>query len=70
MTPPVDLARLVAETTPNRGLDTEWAANDDSVPGQPTRPSTAAGWDPYEVWATRVRDARTMSAINRTIDPA
>lgn len=71
MTPPVDMARLLAEATPNRGLDPERAANDDAVPGQPQKPRAALGWDPYEVWATRVRDARReCTGVGRTTDPA
>ena len=37
------------------------AANDDAIEGG-GRP---AGWDPFEVWRTRVRDARP-----RAVDPA
>ena len=40
------------------------AANDDSVPARMPeprdlhRPSGAGGWDAFEIWRTRVRDAR------------
>jgi hypothetical protein len=41
------------------------AANDDHGPPQPgaeigttTTDGTVSGWDPFEVWRTRVRDAR------------
>jgi hypothetical protein len=43
------------------GLD---AANDSSGPASPDRSAggrssaAAAGWDPFEIWRTRVRDAR------------
>jgi hypothetical protein len=40
------------------------AANDDLGPAPPATPSPSAGasgWDPFEVWCTRVRDARRGS---------
>jgi hypothetical protein len=38
------------------------AANDPSGPRErePTNFILRDGWDPYEVWRTRIRDARTL----------
>jgi hypothetical protein len=43
------------------------AANDDHGPTLPEAeaPAAATGWDPFEVWRTRVRDARRGSEPHR-----
>ena len=43
------------------------AANDDLGPVLPVQEVQAAttGWDPFEVWRTRVRDARRDSTESR-----
>jgi hypothetical protein len=45
------------------------AANDDLGPAPPLKEAEAApaGWDPFEVWATRIRDARRAS-VDRGAD--
>jgi hypothetical protein len=43
------------------------AANDDlgpSVPAADAAGGAAAGWDPFEVWRTRVRDARRAATVS------
>lgn len=39
------------------------AANDDRVASQQRTP--ASGWDPFEIWRLRVRDARRSSPTRR-----
>lgn len=56
---PADPGRARDGVTGATGFD---AANDDQGPvpatERETRSIEASGWDPFEVWRTRVRDAR------------
>jgi len=44
------------------------AANDDRVAGSARPP--VSGWDPFEIWRVRVRDARRSSPSTREIGDA
>ena len=59
MTTRADHLPTALRTTRGAELSRETAANDDLNLLERAAPGSApSGWDPYEIWATRVRDPR------------
>ena len=46
--------------------DPERAANDDGAQVRATSAGLTGGWDPYEIWASRVRDPRARVKTPRS----
>lgn len=52
------------------GRETHSAANEDRFPGDSIatlRPASKTGWDPYDIWRTRVKNHSRPTTLN---DPA
>ena len=62
MTMRVDLIHLARIAPAPDRENRSRAANDDATPARVPLSVGPAGWDPYEIWASRVRDPRAGKA--------